>query len=168
MSKHGNQFTGVAAEIAARLVNRRLMRVQPLTALKELTELLALCDLPTAEISLSRPFQFFGIRVGGALGAAIGLELYPPAGLLRSLAVRPELRNHGLAHTLVAHAESFAFARGVETLFLLTTTAERFFAKQGYVATSRIEAPPVIQATSEFARLCPSSSALLSRRLVGW
>jgi len=165
MYERCNRYTGIAAEIAARLINQWSIDVQPLSSLEELTELLALCDLPTAEISLSQPFQFFGIRVGGALGAAVGLELYPPVGLLRSLAVRPALRKHGFANALVAHAESFAAARGVERLFLLTTTAGDFFAKRGYAPTSRIEAPPVIQATSEFAGLCPSSSAFLSRTL---
>jgi len=143
------------------------MRIQPITSLEELTALLAMCDLPVAEISLSQPFHFFGIRAGGALGAVVGLELYPPVALLRSLAVRPLLRDRGFAHALVAHAESFAVEQGVETLFLLTTTAERFFMELGYLPASRDQAPPRIRATSEFSRLCPASSAFLTRQLAG-
>ena len=95
--------------------------------------------------------------------AIIGLEQFQSAGLLRSLAVSPNYRGRGLAQELVRHVESFAASHGVESLFLLTTTAEAFFRKRGYCPASRLEAPQAIQATSQFSGLCPSSSAFLSK-----
>ena len=56
-------------------------------------------------------------------------------------------------------------ARGVATVYLLTTTAEHFFRSRGYVVTPRNAAPPAIRSTPEFTGLCPASSAFLSKRL---
>ncbi len=141
------------------------MHIEHLSSNEEVTALLAECALPIADILVSSPLQFFGIRNGGVLVAVAGLELYPPYGLLRSVAVRPAYRMRGLARELVAFAESFAGDHGIKSLFLLTTTVERFFLGLGYSLASRDEAPTAIQATSQFSGLCPASSSLLSKRV---
>lgn len=141
------------------------MNIEPLSSLDEILPVLAGCDLPVADISASSPPQFFGFRVAGALVAVIGLQRFQSVGLLRSLAVTSAYRGRGLARELVSHAESFAVSHGVESLYLLTTTAEAFFIKQGYRAAARQDAPASIRATSQFSGLCPSSSAFLSKRL---
>ncbi|HJW03506.1 MAG TPA: GNAT family N-acetyltransferase, partial [Azospira sp.] len=120
---------------------------------------------PTADISAALPLQFFGIREAGALIAVVGLELYPPVGLLRSLAVRTDFRQHGLGRELVAFAEAHAAAQGVEALFLLTTSAARFFLGLGYSPAARDQAPTAIRASTQFAALCPASSAFLAKHL---
>jgi amino-acid N-acetyltransferase len=139
------------------------MNIEPLPAIEEVLPLLSECALPVADISASSRPHFFGVSEGGVLVAVVGLELYPPFGLLRSLAVAPTSRGRGLARELVAFAEAFAAAQGIESLFLLTTTAEGFFLRLGYVPASRRGAPQAIQATSQFSDLCPSSSAFLSK-----
>jgi amino-acid N-acetyltransferase len=53
----------------------------------------------------------------------------------------------------------------VRTLFLLTTTAEGFFARLGYLHATRDVAPPAIRSTKEFAGICPASSAFMSKQL---
>jgi amino-acid N-acetyltransferase len=131
----------------------------------EAVPLLVECGLPVTDISPAAPPLFFGIREAGVLAAVVGLEVYAPVGLLRSLAVRPAFRDCGFGRALVARVESFAAARGVESLYLLTTTAERFFAALGYAVAARDAAPAAIRATSQFAGLCPASSAFLSKRL---
>ncbi|HJW03314.1 MAG TPA: hypothetical protein VJ548_08560, partial [Azospira sp.] len=68
------------------------MPIEPISSLPEVTALLVDNALPTADISAALPLQFFGIREAGALIAVVGLELYPPVGLLRSLAVRTDFR----------------------------------------------------------------------------
>jgi amino-acid N-acetyltransferase len=85
--------------------------------------------------------------------------------LLRSLAVRRDGQGHRLGAALLAHAESQAGVLGVDRLYLLTTTAERFFAARGYAVAPRDAAPPEIQATAEFAGLCPSSSVCMIKRV---
>lgn len=141
------------------------MHIEPMSSIEEVTALLAENALPIVDISISSPFQFFGIRDGGALVAVVGLELYPPFGLLRSLAVRATFRKRGFARELVSFAESFSATHGVESLFLLTTTANQFFVGLGYSPASRDKAPSSIQATSQFSSLCPASSAFLSKHV---
>ncbi len=137
--------------------------IEPIANLSEVIGLLAECELPVADISPSGPARFFGIRAEGRLAAVIGLEPLGKIALLRSLAVAPARRHHGLGRELVAHAEQAAGALGIRTLYLLTTTATGFFEKLGYAPTPRDSAPAEIQATSQFAGLCPASSALLSK-----
>jgi len=51
-------------------------------------------------------------------------------------------------------------ARG-KGIYLLTTTAERFFERLGYARVLRDAAPVAIQRTQEFSALCPSNSAFM-------
>jgi len=77
----------------------------------------------------------------------MGLELYDAEALLRSLVVRGAARSSGLGTALVAHAENYARLHGVHSLYLLTTTAEAFFARRGYHRIDRTVAPAVIRST---------------------
>ena len=91
----------------------------------------------------------------------IGLELYGTQALLRSLVVAVSMRSTGLGSALLDHAESHARQAGVQSIYLLTTTAESFFSRRGYVLTHRDDAPASIRATREFADICPASSAFM-------
>src|SRR5688572_28172601 len=64
---------------------------------------------------------------GGAIVGCAAVERYGEVGLLRSVAVRASERGTGVGGRLVEHAIAGAASRGVSTLVLLTTTAERFF-----------------------------------------
>ena len=77
----------------------------------------------------------------------------------------PSARGVGLGTALLQHAESYARTRGVQTLYLLTTTAKRYFEARGYRLTARAACPKAIQATAEFASLCPAAAVLLTKRL---
>lgn len=105
------------------------------------------------------------MRVGGASVAVVGLEPHPPVGLLRSLAVAPAFRRRGFGRELVAFAESFTAAHGVDALYLLTSTAEQFLLGLGYMSASRNAAPDAIPSTSQYSTLCPASSAFLSKHV---
>jgi amino-acid N-acetyltransferase len=141
------------------------MLIEPLASADEAIPLLLECALPVADLSAAAPIQFFGIRAENTLIGLVGLEAHPPHALLRSLAVAPAFRASGLGRKLVAFAESQATARGITQLFLLTTTAEKFFAGLGYSPVDRADAPPEIQSTAQFSGLCPSSSAFLCKHV---
>jgi len=66
---------------------------------------------------------------------------------------------------LVAHAERHAREQGVQSLYLLTTTAEKFFLRRGYTRIPREDAPAAIKSTKEFSGICPVSSSFMVKKL---
>ena len=110
--------------------------------------LLAAANLPTSDLTDEQLTTFFYCGTATKPSALIGLETYGSEALLRSLVV-----------------ETHAANQGVGTLYLLTTTAETFFARRGYHRIDRAVAPPAIRSTREFAGLCPASSAFFLKRL---
>lgn len=126
--------------------------------------LLEASALPTADLAESE-IRFHGLTNGAELQAVVGLDPRGEVGLLRSLAVRPELRGHGSGSLLVRSVEAAARAAGMRQLWLLTTTAEGFFRRQGYGAVPRDSAPPALQATTEFRDICPASAVCMMKAL---
>jgi amino-acid N-acetyltransferase len=135
------------------------------TQVTQIKSLLAACDLPTSDIALSSSMQFFTHHADDKLVGVIALEIHGTVALLRSLAVAPAQRNHGLGRSLVKFAEEYAAKHGIDSLYLLTTTAGEFFSRLGYASTAREDAPPSIKATPQFSGLCPASSVFMSKRL---
>ena len=130
-------------------------------------ELLAKCALPFEDLTAKHLRHFYICQDEDALIGVVGLEPRGDAALLRSLAVRENFRGSGLGLRLVARAEEHARSLGAESLYLLTTSAERFFTRCGYEVIARGAAPKRIQATEEFASICPSSSVCMVKRLRG-
>ena len=61
--------------------------------------------------------------------------------------------------------ENYAKAKGVNDLYLLTTTAEHFFIGLGYVYADRTVAPQKIKLTKEFSDLCPDDAVFMRKKL---
>lgn len=141
------------------------MRAETINLNTEVEALLADAQLPVADLSSSRSLGLLGFRERGRLVGVVGVELYGSVGMLRSLVVAPAHRNTGLGMTLVSNAETKAAEQGVESLYLLTTTAAQFFARLGYEAVPRSEAPAAIAATAQFSELCPASSTFMRKVL---
>ena len=104
-------------------------------------------------------------REGAQVVGAAALELYRDAALLRSVAVDPGWYGRGVGHELTNAALGLARSRGVATVFLLTTTAERFFPKFGFQPVTRDEVPVTVQASVEFQSACPASAVVMRKRL---
>jgi amino-acid N-acetyltransferase len=141
------------------------MNVFPRPPASAVTRLLAEGGLPFSDLTTAHLEHFFGCGSASALDGIVGLELYDSVALLRSLAVRSECRGRGCGAALVAQAEIHAHSLGARDIYLLTTTAERFFERLGYARVPREAAPPAIQQTQEFSTSCPASSALMVKRL---
>jgi amino-acid N-acetyltransferase len=107
--------------------------------------------------------HFLVARRDGAVIGAVGFERYGGAALLRSLVVAPALRGGGLGGDLVRGLAARARRAGVDRFYLLTTTAEAFFARRGFERTDRAGVPAPIAGTAEFARLCPQSAVCMTR-----
>ena len=141
------------------------MSVEPIGLDAEVEALLVEAGLPVSDLSDGRDLTLLGVREDGRLVGVAGIEVHGPVGLLRSVAVTPARRSAGLGLDLVSSAETWAAGHGLESLYLLTTTAAGFFARLGYEVTPRAEAPAAIAATSQFAGLCPRSATFM-RKLV--
>jgi len=127
--------------------------------------LLDASDLPSSDLTDAHMEHFFFCGPAAMPTALVGVELCGANALLRSLVVQPEHRSAGLGAALVEHAEMYARSRGARAVYLLTTTAESFFARRGYAVANRASAPAEIASTREFAGICPASSAFMVKRL---
>jgi len=127
--------------------------------------ILSEAGLPVSDITAEHLAYFFGYGAEREPDGVVGIEPYGKAALMRSLAVVPSRRGAGVGTSLVAHIEQWALQQGIESLYLLTTTAESFFKQLGYNRTSREEAPLSIRNTKEFSGICPTSSVFMVKRL---
>jgi amino-acid N-acetyltransferase len=104
-------------------------------------------------------------RDDGRIVGVAAVELYEGGALLRSVAVDAAAQGRGLGHQLTEAALEIARERQLDAVFLLTTTAERFFPKLGFEQISRDEVPATVQASVEFQSACPASAIVMRRRL---
>ena len=95
-----------------------------------------------------------------------GLEVCCDNALLRSVAVRPEWRSRGVGRELVTRVIANAESRGLHALYLLTTTAERYFPSFGFHEVARADVPADVRETAEFREACPASAVVMARELV--
>jgi amino-acid N-acetyltransferase len=130
-----------------------------------LVRLLDDAGLPHADLAPAHLAHFLVLREGDAITGVVGMEARGDAGLLRSLAVAADRRGGGAATRLVDALEARARAAGIRALYLLTTTAETFFARRGYAPADRATVPDAILATEEFRSLCPSTAACMAKAL---
>ncbi|HEX7964906.1 MAG TPA: arsenic resistance N-acetyltransferase ArsN2 [Gammaproteobacteria bacterium] len=128
--------------------------------------LLEAADLSTEDITPGMLEHFKVAHLGPVLVGCAGLDVQGEAALLRSVAVDEAHRGLGLGKRLVQAMEDHAREEGVRELYLLTTTAEAFFAGLDYRKLPRSEAPAGIAATEQFAGLCPSSSSFMAKTLI--
>jgi amino-acid N-acetyltransferase len=126
--------------------------------------LLERCGLPVDDLDTS-PVDFLVMREAGQVVGAIGLQTADGVGLLRSLAVLPPLHRQGRGGALVAAAEKLAERRGIDDLYLLTTSVPRFFALHDYMRVQRAAVPLALQRTAQFESVCPSSAVCMHKRL---
>jgi amino-acid N-acetyltransferase len=105
-------------------------------------------------------------RQDGRIVGSAALEIYPDGALLRSVAVAPELQGHGLGHQLTDAAIHLARDLQAPAIYLLTTTAERYFPKFGFECIRRTDVPPTVQTSIEFTSACPSSATVMRKLLL--
>lgn len=130
--------------------------------LPAITALLAEVGLPVRGVVDSLDTFIVAELEGGLIGVG-GIEFHGRHALLRSLAVSPEHWGCGVATAICDHLEAQAARRGVESIYILTETAEQFFAGRSYAVVARSAAPEAIAASEEFADLCPQSATFMRR-----
>jgi len=142
------------------------MRAAAPADLPAVRTLLAESDLPDAgldAIFADHAGDFVLAEAGGALVGVAGLEVRGDDALLRSVAVHPEWRAHGVGRDLVKRLVCMAEARGLRALYLLTMTAEHYFPRFGFEVIARGAVPAAIADTLEFRSACPASAVAMAR-----
>lgn len=131
---------------------------------KSAIELLKLNKLPIKDVSNDN-VRLFALFDSEKLLGCVGIEEYGNIALLRSLSVADSFRGTGLGKKLASSIESMAIDSKIETMYLLTETAEVFFKKLGYAVVDRERAPIEIQQTNEFSELCSTRAILMKKDL---
>jgi len=130
--------------------------------LAAIERLLTVSSLPLDGVSDALE-AFVVAQSGDEIVGVAGLEVCCDNALLRSVAVSPGWRSHGLGRALVTRVISDAEARGLRALYLLTTTAERYFPSFGFERIARDAVPPDVRETAEFQGACPASATVMCR-----
>ena len=130
--------------------------------LAQIERLLTASNLPLDGVKEALP-AFVVAEQGNAIVGVAGLEVCCDNALLRSVAVADEWRSRGLGRALVTRVISDAEARGIHALYLLTTTAERYFPSFGFRTITRDAVPEDIRATKEFQGACPATATVMCR-----
>jgi N-acetylglutamate synthase-like GNAT family acetyltransferase len=126
--------------------------------------LLERLDLPLAGVDDHLPTMLVA-REGERIVGTAALELYAHGALLRSVAVEPRLQGQQLGHQLTDAALRLAATHGANTVFLLTTTAARFFPRFGFEQIDREQVPPSVRESVEFQSACPASAIVMRKQL---
>ena len=136
--------------------------ISPATAadVEEIKALLVANDLPTAGVD-DHWKTFLVARDGDAVVACGGAEAYQFAALIRSIAVKPEHRKHGLGRRIVRQLLDRLASRGLREFYLLTTTAEEYFKKRGFKTIDRDEVHPQLLSSRELQDACPESAVCM-------
>lgn len=106
-------------------------------------------------------------RLDGRVVGSAGLEIHGPFALLRSVAVLPAMQGLGVGAAMTDAALDAAVRLGIQSVFLLTTTAERFFPRFGFETVSREAVPSEVQQSVEFTTACPASAVVMRKALTG-
>ena len=125
-----------------------------------LHELLTSSNLTTAGVTPTEGVYFAAISQERIQGM-VGFEQYGSAALLRSFAVRPEVRNSGLGAALVHHLLEHLKTVELSPVYLLTNTAEDYFSRLGFVKIDRQEIPALVLESSALGNSCPASSTCM-------
>jgi len=108
----------------------------------------------------------FVARAGNRIIGCSALEVYEGGALLRSVAVDAEYRGAGVGNDLTQAAIQLASRRLVPAIYLLTTTAERYFRKFNFEIVDRADVPASVLTSEEFTHACPSTAIVMRRFLI--
>lgn len=125
--------------------------------------LLAEAGLPTDD--LDGAARLFAMDANRAIVGYGGLEGNGPDLMVRSVVVPASQRGRGHGGMIAEALAGQARADGAERLWLLTTSADGFFADRVWTVMDRASAPDAVRSSRQYSGLCPASAVLMCRRL---
>ena len=121
-------------------------------------------DLPVdgfADLLRAQPANVHVAELNGTVVGCAALDVHGTHALLRSVAVASDLVALGVGTRVVNDLIGQARRSGLESLYLLTTTAAEWFPKFGFEVTDRASVPAALASTVEFTSACPSSATVM-------
>ena len=111
--------------------------------------------------------DFIIAESGDGIAGVIGMERHGVYGLLRSAAVRDDVRGAGIGRKLVDRLLASARQDGITDVYLLTTTAEKYFPAFGFQCIDRSAIPAALSASKELQGACPDTAIVMHLSLTG-
>lgn len=127
-------------------------------------ESIAKAGLPFQDLNYQNQILISYISNGEPVGTG-GLEIVNQYGLLRSVSVPTEYRNHAIGKQIFADIITNALGINLEALYLITETAKDYFEKLGFETVVREAVPNEIKSTTQFSQVCPSSAICMVLKL---
>ncbi|MFZ2456058.1 MAG: arsenic resistance N-acetyltransferase ArsN2 [Candidatus Altiarchaeia archaeon] len=134
------------------------------TDLDDILSLLGMVDLPGEGVSENLE-NFFVCMHDRTIIGCIGLRIRGKSGLMRSLAVSPEHRGKGIGNALIRKIFSYAKDNKISDLYLLTTTAEEYYARYGFARIQRDAVDPHMLDAPEFKSVCAQAAVCMKKGL---
>ncbi len=144
-------------------MNTRHVRLRPAAPsdLAAVTQLLLAAKLPAEGLDEQFGPAYVIATAGGEVVGAEGIERYGDSGLLRSAVVSDGWRGLGIGEQLTRDRLEWAKRQQLRDLWLLTTTAEGWFTRYGFLPADRSSAPAALQQSREFRDACPASATAM-------
>lgn len=140
-------------------------------AVSDLYDIIALLrshKLPTdgiGDLVRAHPEYVIVAELHGTIVGTAALDVQGSHALLRSVAVARDLATLGVGTKLVTDAITLARALQLESIVLLTTTAQEWFPRFGFVVGERSAVPPALTTHVEMTSACPASAVYMSYHL---
>jgi len=133
--------------------------------LEQIIILLEKFKLPIEDIHSNTLIHFIIAKLNDQIIGSVALEKFGNLALLRSLCVEEKYRNDNIGMSLINKILDYARMEEIFDVYLLTTTADKYFLKFGFEGISRINAPDLIQKSTQFKDICPSSAIFMHKKL---
>jgi amino-acid N-acetyltransferase len=104
---------------------------------------------------------FIVARDGDDIVGCSGSEAHSFAALIRSVAVAETHRGQGIGRRMVRQLLDRLASRGIREFYLLTTTAQPYFAKRGFKPIDRDEIHPQLLGSAELRGACPDTAVCM-------
>jgi N-acetylglutamate synthase-like GNAT family acetyltransferase len=147
-----------------KLLSKFAIMPAKVTDITAVVDLLSASKLPTEDLPDGLP-HFFVVKKDEQLIGAAGVEIHGFYALLRSVAVAADFQGQGIAQELTKKALKEAVKQDVSEVYLITTTADQYFEKQGFTRVERKGVPLEIAQTEQFSNICPSSAIVMKKQL---
>jgi amino-acid N-acetyltransferase len=131
--------------------------------INDMVRLLTAANLPPFPVGDHWDTFWLLEREKGVIGM-IGLEVYPPSALLRSVVVDESLRGKGLGDLLTKKSITEARERGVRHVYLFTMDRAPFFARHGFAICTMDDFDEAGRKSSQYQALAerPDIAAMLT------